>query len=125
MCPPKNIIIEFLIQGVAIMKYFSIVAVLCAMFLITPVWAHGDAAHIMGTVTDLANDHVVITTPKGETLTLAFHPQITFQQNGIHVEHARPQIGDRLVAEVSKNGVPENRDWVATEITFATPKNKP
>jgi hypothetical protein len=107
------------------MKYFKIIAVLCSMFLTTLVWAHGDASHVMGTVTALADDHVVVTTPKGESVSLAFHPQITFQQNDIHVEHARPQVGDRLVAEVSKKGVPENRDWVATEITFATPKKKP
>ncbi|MEO8327447.1 MAG: hypothetical protein ABI618_16465 [Nitrospirota bacterium] len=107
------------------MKYFSILAVLCFIFLTTPAWAHGDAAHVMGTVTESGNDHVVVTTPKGESLTLAFDPKITFQQNGIHVENARPQVGDRLVAEVSKNGVPENRDWVATEITFSTPKKKP
>jgi hypothetical protein len=107
------------------MSCFRILVILCSMLLTSPVWAHGDAAHIMGTVTALGNDHVVITTPKGEILSLAFHPQIPFQQHGIHVEHARPQIGDRLVAEVSKNGVPENRDWVATEITFATPKKSP
>ncbi|WNM61966.1 hypothetical protein [Candidatus Nitrospira neomarina] len=107
------------------MKYFSILAALCSLFLTIPAWAHGDAPHVMGTVTELGNDHVVVTTPKGESLTLAFHPQITFQQNGIHVENARPQVGDRLVAEVSKKGVPENRDWVATEITFSTPKKKP
>ena len=107
------------------MKYFSLLSVLCSMFLATPLWAHGDASHVMGTVTALGEDHVVVTTPKGESLSLAFHPQITFQQNGIHVEHARPQIGDRLVAEVSKKGVPDNHDWVATDITFATPKKKP
>jgi len=104
------------------MKYFSILAALCSLFLTTPVWAHGNASHVMGTVTAMGEDHVVVTTPKGERLSLAFHPQITFQQNGIHVEHARPQIGDRLVAEVSKKGVPENRDWVATGISFSTPK---
>jgi hypothetical protein len=124
MRPHKNIIIDFF-QGVATMKYFKIIAVLCSMFLTTLVWAHGDVPHVMGTVTALRDDHVVVTTPKGESVSLAFHPQITFQQNGIHVEHARPQVGDRLVAEVSKKGVPENRDWVATEINFATPKKKP
>lgn len=110
------------------MKYFSMLVVLCSIFLTTPVWAHGDAPHVMGTVTALGDDYVVVTTPKGDSLSLAFHPQITFQQiqqSGIHAKHARPQIGDRLVAEVSKNGVPENRDWIATEITFSTPKKKP
>lgn len=107
------------------MRYICILAVLCSTFLTTPVWPHGDASHVMGTVTALGDDHVIVTTPKGESVSLAFHPQIIFQQNGIHVEHARPKIGDRLVAEVSKKDVPENRDWVATEITFATPKKKP
>lgn len=107
------------------MKYFSMLAILGSMFLTMSVWAHGDAAHVMGTVTALGDDHVVVTTSKGESLSLAFHPQITFQQNGIHAEHVRPQVGDRLVAEVTKKGVPDNRDWVATEITFATPKKKP
>jgi hypothetical protein len=79
----------------------------------------------MGTVTALETDHVVITTTKGESLSLAFQPQTTFQQNGIHVEEARPQVGDRLVAEVTKKGLPKNRDWVATEVKFATPKKKP
>jgi hypothetical protein len=107
------------------MKYSGIFVILCSMLLATSLWAHGDAAHVMGTVTALGDDHVVVTTPKGESVSLAFHPQITFQQNGIHVDNARPQVGDRLVAEVSKKGVPENRDWIATEITFATPKKKP
>jgi hypothetical protein len=107
------------------MRYISIFAVLFSIFFSTSLWAHGDASHVMGTVTAVGDNHVVVTTSKGENLSLAFHPQIIFQQNGIHVEHARPQVGDRLVAEVSKKGVPENRDWVATEITFATPKKKP
>ena len=89
------------------------------------VWAHGDSAHVMGTVTALETDHVVITTTKGEQLSLAFQTKTTFQKNGINVEGARPQVGDRLVAEVTKKGLPKDRDWVATEIKFATPKKKP
>ena len=88
-------------------------------------WGHGDAAHIMGTVTAMEADHVVVKTTKGDLLSLAFHPQTIFQQNGIHKKDARPQVGDRLVAEVTKEGLPQNRDWVAIEITFGTPKKKP
>jgi len=98
-----------------------------ASILILPAfgWGHGDAAHIMGTVTDIQTDHVVVKTPKGQTLALAFQPLTIWQQDGIHQKDARPQVGDRLVAEVTKKGLPANRDWVATEITFATPKKKP
>jgi len=95
--------------------------------LILPViaWGHGDAAHVMGTVTAMEADHVVVKTTKGESFSLAFQPQTIFQKNGIHQKDIRPQVGDRLVAEVTKKGLPQNRDWVATEITFATPKKKP
>jgi hypothetical protein len=98
-----------------------------ASVLMLPAFAlgHGDAAHIMGTVTDMQIDHVVVKTPKGQTLSLAFQPQTIWQQEGIHQKDARPQVGDRLVAEVTKKGLPVNRDWVATEINFAKPKNKP
>jgi len=88
-------------------------------------WGHGDASHIMGTVTAVEADHVVVTTTKGHSLSLAFQPQTIFQQNGIHKKDARPQVGDRLMAEVTKKGVPQNRDWIATELTFATPKKQP
>lgn len=98
-----------------------------ASVLVLPalVWGHGDAAHIMGTVTATETDHVIVITTKGKSLSLAFQPQTIFQRNGIHEKDARPQVGDRLVAEVTKKGVPQHRDWVATEITFATPKKKP
>lgn len=85
-------------------------------------WGHGDGAHVMGTVTAIETDHVIVQTTKGQTLSLAFQPQTVFQQDGIHQKDARPQIGDRLVAEVTKKGLPQNRDWVANAITFATPK---
>ena len=104
-------------------RHFLIIA----FVLILPAfaWGHGDASHVMGTVTAMESDHVIVKTPKGESLSLAFQPQTLFQHNGIHEKDVRPQVGDRLVAEVTKKGVPQNRDWVATEITFATPKKKP
>ena len=104
------------------MKHLLVVAILAILTSVPSVWAHGNASHVVGTVTTIENDHVVVTTPKGETTSIAFEPNTTFQQNGIHSDTARPQIGDRLAAEVTKKGVPENRDWVAIEVNFATPK---
>ena len=82
-------------------------------------WAHGDAAHILGVVTEVTNDHVVVKTPKGETVTIAFNSSTTFQQDGIHQKDARPQVGDRLAAEVFKKG----EAMVAEEIRFSTAKS--
>jgi len=107
------------------MNKLTLPTIVISIFFAALVWAHGDNAHVMGTVTALGENHVVVETPKGESVSLAFHPEIVFQQNGIHVEEVRPQVGDRLVAEVSNQGVPENRDWVATEISFVTPKKNP
>ncbi len=108
------------------MKSTFRVLILVSTFLLpTLAMAHGDAAHVMGTVISTEADHVVVTTTKGKKVSLAFQPQTIFQQNGIHSKDARPKIGDRLVAEVTKDGLPQDRDWVATEINFATPKTKP
>jgi len=108
------------------MKPFIRLLIFASFFMIPNfTWSHGDASHVMGTVTAMEADHVVVQTTKGESVSLAFQPETIFQQNGIHKKDARPLVGDRLVAEVTKKGLPQNRDWVATEITFATPKKKP
>jgi hypothetical protein len=97
-----------------------LIFIICVTFGWTvSAWAHGDGAHIMGTVTHIASDHIVVKTQKGETTTLALKPDTVFQQKGIQTDSVRPQIGDRLVAEVTKKDVPQDRDWVATEINFA------
>ncbi|MGE0473277.1 MAG: hypothetical protein AB7P17_06555 [Nitrospirales bacterium] len=105
------------------LNHILIVVLLSIMTSVPSVLAHGKGSHVIGTVTSVGDDHVVVQTPKGESTTIAFQPNTTFQHNGIHSDTARPQVGDRLAAEVTKNGVPENRDWVATELKFVTPKN--
>lgn len=104
------------------MKHLFVVALFAILVSAPLVWAHGNGSHVVGTVTTIEDDHVVVKTPKGDTASIAFKPETTFQRNGIHSQSARPQIGDRLAAEVTKKGVPANRDWVATELNFVTPK---
>ena len=104
------------------MKHIVIGVIMALLISVPAVWGHGNASHVVGVVLTVENDHVVVKTPKGDTTTIAFNLETTFQQNGIHSKTARPQIGDRLASEVTKKGVPENRDWMATEINFATPK---
>lgn len=103
-------------------KHMLIVVLLTILTSVPTVWSHGNASHVIGTVTSVGEDHVVVQTPKGETTSIAFKSDTSFQHNGIHSDTARPQIGDRLAADVTKKGVPENRDWVATELKFVTPK---
>lgn len=104
------------------MKYLArvLLPIFLALFLNQLLWAHGDAMHILGVVTEATKDQVVVKTTKGETVTIAIDSNTTFQQNGIHKKDARPQAGDRLVAEVSKKG----EAMVAEEIRFTTSKSK-
>jgi len=97
-----------------------ILAICLGLFFSQSLWAHGDAEHILGVVMEATNHQVVVKTTKGETVTIAFDASTTFQQDGIHKKDARPQVGDRLVAEVSKKG----DAMVAEEIRFSTPKPK-
>jgi len=99
----------------------GVILVVCVcLFLSQSLWAHGDAEHILGVVTEATSDHVVVKTTKGETVTIAFDSRTSFQQDGIHKKDARPQVGDRLAAEVSKKG----KAMVAEEIHFTTSKSK-
>ena len=92
--------------------------------LSSTLWAHGDNQHVLGTVIETADNHVVVKTPKGQSVSIAFRADTSFQQNGISKKEARPQVGDRVAAEVTKKGVKDGEDWVATEVRFATPKSK-
>ena len=105
-------------------RYVPILILLAFSFLTSPLWAHGDNQHVLGTVIETADNHVVVKTPKGQSVSIAFRAETSFQQNGISKKEARPQVGDRVAAEVTKNGVQEGEDWVATEVRFATPKSK-
>ncbi|MFZ1747627.1 MAG: hypothetical protein WAU17_17055 [Nitrospirales bacterium] len=100
----------------------AISLLLMVMFLNLPsfVFAHGNALHILGTVTEAAQGKIVVTTPKGESVTLMIQEKTIFQLDGITTKTARPAVGDRVVAEAEK----EAGHLVAHEIRFATPKTK-
>ncbi len=104
------------------MQYLAgfLLSICLCLFFNTSLWAHGDADHILGVVTEATKDHVVVKTTKGKTVTIAFDSSTTFQQDGIHKKDARPQVGDRLAAEVLKKG----EEMVAEEIHFSTSKKK-
>jgi len=87
-------------------------------------FAHGDGAHVLGTVTLSDADHIVVTTLKGKSVSIALRPDTTFRKNGITTEHDRPGIGDRLFAEVTRQGIKKGEEWVGKDIQFGTPTTK-
>lgn len=82
--------------------------------------AHGNATHILGTVTEASQNQVTVKTPKGKTVTLHFNDETIFQKNGITTQKARPQVGNRLIAEANTI----DGKLVAIEVKFASPKTK-
>ncbi|MCA9470547.1 MAG: hypothetical protein MRJ96_10195 [Nitrospirales bacterium] len=101
-------------------RWFSIL--ILTLLILTPciLWAHGGHEHVLGTVTESTADHIVVTTPKGESVSILIGSETSFQQNGVETKDSRPQVGDRLVAEVRKDG----GKFLAEDIRFATPKSK-
>ena len=100
-------------------RWFSIVFLV--FLTLTPfiLWAHGGQEHVLGTVTESTDNLIVVKTPKGESVSIVIGSETSFQHNGIETKDMRPQVGDRLVAEVKKDG----EKMLAQDIRFATPKS--
>ena len=92
------------------------------LILIVPalLLAHGNATHIMGTVTETAQDHIVVKTTKGKLVTVVINAETILQQNGITTKDIRPAVGNRVIAETVKDG----DELVARELRFSSPKSK-
>ena len=100
-------------------RWLAILIMLSLPFSTSLLWAHGGNEHVLGTVTESGTDHIVVKTPKGKTVSITIQAQTSFQQDGIATKDVRPQVGDRLVAEVSKDG----EKVIGKEIRFSTPKS--
>lgn len=94
-------------------------------FTTSSLWAHGNESHedgskspVVGMVIKASDDHIVVKTLDGKSVSIGFRSETTFQR--ITHKNDRPQVGDRLVAEVSKEG----ENLVGQEIRFSTPKSK-
>lgn len=96
--------------------------IIVAFFLSFPlvVGAHGSATHVMGTVTETTKDEITVKTPKGKSVTIVVNADTSFQHNGISTNDARPQVGNRLIAEAAKI----EGKLVAINIKFSSPKSK-
>jgi len=103
------------------MKRFLALTILAAI-LSCPLFvaAHGNEAHVLGTVTEATQDQITIKTLKGKSVRLAITANTTFQHNGIDTKKVRPQVGNRLIAVAEKDG----EAFVAKNIKFSSPKSK-
>ncbi|MEC4674710.1 MAG: hypothetical protein VST68_11020 [Nitrospirota bacterium] len=103
------------------MKRYLIVAFVY-LLLMTPslLLAHGSAKHVMGTVTETAQDHIVVKTTKGKMVTVAINSETILDRNGITAKGIRPEVGNRVIAETMKDG----DQLIAKELHFSSSKTK-
>ena len=101
------------------MKHLSLFSLLVVFLSSVSVLAHGNKTHVMGTVTALDGDHMKIKTPEGKAVMMRLDEATTYRAIDGETTDARPQIGDRVVVDVTG---PVGK-FIATEVRFS-PSNQ-
>jgi hypothetical protein len=84
------------------------------------VGAHGTDQHVLGTVTAIDATHIEVKTPKGGSVTVKVTDQTRFTPKAVKRPNGQPQVGDRVVIDVTRDG----SDMTATEVQYSNPKAK-
>ena len=69
--------------------------------------AHGGHGHVMGTVSAVAADHLVIKAKDGKTVSVPLNSGTKFFKGKEKAARADLQVGDRVVAHLDAKGVAE------------------
>jgi hypothetical protein len=94
--------------------------ILAAAFLMTASFAqaHGDNQHVLGTVTLIDSQHIVVKTVKGATQSVKVTKETLFKEKGRSKSTEKPAVGDRVVIEATK----DKNLLTATEVHFSNAK---
>lgn len=84
-------------------------------FLAVTVSAHEGGTHVMGTLTTLNADNLVVRTRDGHAVSIRVTPGTLYRQKGGETGRGALKAGDRVVVEVIKKG----DSLTAREIQFA------
>ena len=97
-------------------KRMSTLAVLVVLFFHGQVFAHGKGTHVMGTVTALDAQHVVVKTKDGKTISIQLNSKTTYRKGTAAATGADLKVGDRVVVDATGEG-----DMLtASEIRFSS-----
>lgn len=80
--------------------------------------AHGKPQKIMGTVKEIATNHIVVTTTKGETRNVEIHGTTKFLKSGNPASAKDITVGERVIVEADAH---EGR-LIALTIKFGKPQ---
>lgn len=96
--------------------------ILFFLALLSPAaWAHEGNAHVMGTVTAIADDHVVVQTPDAKTVTIKTTAKTSYRTTKEASSRDALKVGHRIVAEVIKDAT----GITASELRFSSVPPKP
>jgi len=96
--------------------------ILFLLALSSPVsWAHEGSAHVMGTVTEIAADHVVVQTTDAKTVTIKTTAKTSYRTTKEASSRDALKVGHRVVAEVTKDAT----GMTASELRFSSVPPKP
>ena len=86
------------------------------ILLAVAVHAHEGGTHVMGTVTTVNADNLVVRTRDGRPVSIRVTPDTLYRQKGGGTDQGALKAGDRVVVEVIKEG----DRLTAREIQFAS-----
>ncbi|MFM8552126.1 MAG: hypothetical protein ACKOCD_07425, partial [Nitrospiraceae bacterium] len=86
-------------------------------------WAHEGSAHVMGTVTEVAADHVIVQTLDAKTVTIKTTAKTSYRTTKAASNRDALKVGHRVVAEVTQDAT----GMTASELRFSSvpPKAEP
>lgn len=105
------------------MHHVRLAVALClslTVLVTVPSFSHGTGKHVMGTATAVEADRLDVKTKEGKDVTVELTPKTQYKRSGSPGPTPGPQVGDRVVIEVTEDG----KGLTATEVRFSTPQAK-
>jgi uncharacterized protein DUF5666 len=97
------------------MKQGAVLAIIAAIMLAGGVaFAHGDAEHVRGTVTNITDTAITVQVSVKETRTVTVNAKTMVMKGASHLSLKDLKVGDRVILDVDK------KSSVATEVKLAT-----
>jgi hypothetical protein len=94
------------------------IALLIAVMVALPAFAHGDKKHVMGTIEKISPDAVMVKTQDGKSVEVKLAPTTVYvNKDGKPAKFADVAVGQRVVIHAT----PKGTELIADEVRFAAP----
>jgi len=93
------------------------IALLLAVLIALPAFAHGDKKHVIGTIEKISPDSVIVKTQDGKSVEVKLAPTTVYvTKDGKPAKFADVAAGQRVVIHAT----PKGTELIADEVKFAT-----